>query len=80
MDTPLHTAAMPGADRTQLKERESAAGELVGAIAEVLARETVGRTSIAPEGLSPQCYSAAATFEFVRRIALFRRNSFQAIS
>jgi NAD(P)-dependent dehydrogenase (short-subunit alcohol dehydrogenase family) len=45
MDTPLHEAAMPGADRTVLKSPEAAATELADLVAAVLSRrmeETAG--------------------------------------
>jgi hypothetical protein len=37
MDTPLHAAAVPDADRSQLKRPEAAARELADAIAGALA-------------------------------------------
>ena len=40
MDTPLHAAAVPDADRATLKRPEDAARELVGAIAAALPRRT----------------------------------------
>ena len=36
MDTPLHSLAMPNADRSTLKRPENAAGEIIGAIAAAL--------------------------------------------
>jgi NAD(P)-dependent dehydrogenase (short-subunit alcohol dehydrogenase family) len=41
MDTPLHAAAVPGADRDALKRPEDAARELAGAIAAALPRRAV---------------------------------------
>jgi NAD(P)-dependent dehydrogenase (short-subunit alcohol dehydrogenase family) len=41
MDTPLHAAAVPDADRDALKRPEDAAGELAGAIAAALPRRAV---------------------------------------
>jgi NAD(P)-dependent dehydrogenase (short-subunit alcohol dehydrogenase family) len=41
MDTPLHAAAVPDADRTQLKPPADAASELADAIAEALAKRAV---------------------------------------
>ena len=41
MDTPLHAAAVPDADRGQLRRPEDAARELADAIGEVLVREAV---------------------------------------
>jgi NAD(P)-dependent dehydrogenase (short-subunit alcohol dehydrogenase family) len=40
MDTPLHAAAVPDADRSTLRRPESAARELADAIAVVLSRRT----------------------------------------
>ena len=41
MDTPLHAAAVPDADRGALKRPEDAARELAGAIAAALPRRAV---------------------------------------
>ena len=41
MDTPLHAAAVPDADRAQLRRPEDAARELADAIGEVLVRQAV---------------------------------------
>ena len=40
MDTPLHAAAVPDADRSTLKHPETAAHEVAGIIAGVLSRRT----------------------------------------
>ena len=40
MDTPLHTAAVPGADRSSLKDPASAAHEVAGIIAAALSPRT----------------------------------------
>ena len=40
MDTPLHAAAVPGADRSSLKHPEAAAHEVAGIIAAVLSPRT----------------------------------------
>jgi NAD(P)-dependent dehydrogenase (short-subunit alcohol dehydrogenase family) len=56
MDTPLHAAAVPDADRSTLKDPTVAARELLDAIAEALPERNVSRT-MEPEGFS----RAAAT-------------------
>ena len=42
MDTPLHAAAVPDADRSALKRPETAARELADAIAAALRRSATG--------------------------------------
>ena len=49
MDTPLHAAAMPGADASELKRPETAARELADVIAAVL---TAGSRQMAQEAVS----------------------------
>jgi NAD(P)-dependent dehydrogenase (short-subunit alcohol dehydrogenase family) len=46
MDTPLHAAAVPDADRSTLRRPESAARELADAIAVVLSRRTAAPESV----------------------------------
>jgi NAD(P)-dependent dehydrogenase (short-subunit alcohol dehydrogenase family) len=48
MDTPLHAAAIPDADRTQLKQPETSARELAEAIATALRRHEV--TEVVSDG------------------------------
>jgi NAD(P)-dependent dehydrogenase (short-subunit alcohol dehydrogenase family) len=52
MDTPLHALAVPSADRSTLKTPESAAGEMLAAIEEVLSKERAGIQLNSPEVLS----------------------------
>jgi NAD(P)-dependent dehydrogenase (short-subunit alcohol dehydrogenase family) len=49
MDTPLHAAAVPDADRSTLKRPETAARELADAVAAVLSRPTPDSEAIAQE-------------------------------
>jgi NAD(P)-dependent dehydrogenase (short-subunit alcohol dehydrogenase family) len=49
MDTPLHAAAVPDADRSTLKRPERAARELADAVAAVLSRPTPDSEAIAQE-------------------------------
>jgi NAD(P)-dependent dehydrogenase (short-subunit alcohol dehydrogenase family) len=49
MDTPLHAAAVPDADRSTLRAPAAAARELVQVIAETLAERAVARHAPAPE-------------------------------
>ena len=49
MDTPLHALAVPDADRSELKQPEAAASELLSAIAPILSRRHVRDGSLARE-------------------------------
>jgi NAD(P)-dependent dehydrogenase (short-subunit alcohol dehydrogenase family) len=49
MDTPLHAAALPDADRTMLKSPAAAARELAEAVAVVLAGRSVETITASPE-------------------------------
>jgi len=49
MDTPLHAAALPDADRSTLKQPETAAREIAGIVAGILARPGSGSEGIAQE-------------------------------
>lgn len=49
MDTPMHAAAMPDADRSTLQRPEAAAAKLADAVAAVLLRPATGPSGIAKE-------------------------------
>lgn len=51
MDTPLHSAAMPDADRSTLKRPEVAARELTDTVAAVLSRRTPDSEAIVQEAI-----------------------------
>ena len=51
MDTPLHALAVQDADRSTLKTPESAAGEMLAAIEEVLSKERAGNQLDSPQVL-----------------------------
>jgi NAD(P)-dependent dehydrogenase (short-subunit alcohol dehydrogenase family) len=52
MDTPLHAAALPDADRTMLKSPVTAARELAETVAVVLAGRSLDTVTASPERLS----------------------------
>ncbi len=52
MDTPMHDAAVPGADRTQLKRPETAAQEFADAVGKQISFMKQGRKQMAQEPVS----------------------------
>jgi NAD(P)-dependent dehydrogenase (short-subunit alcohol dehydrogenase family) len=51
MDTPMHAAAVPDADRSSLKHPDTAAREIAGMIAAVLSRRTVDSEAFVQEAI-----------------------------
>ena len=63
MDTPLHLAAVPDADRAALKDPAESARQLIERIAELRRNAVLPTTSVASEPATPESATAAAARE-----------------